>query len=167
MIKLNEIFLFEDFDEMNVRQMGWSFDENTWWQENRLFFHGTHVANLDAIASEGLKAGPGSKGVGVYLALDPFTARGYASMAAAGGEKQFKKQARPKSTPMNERAVLVVMLSSTEIKKLKISEKDSRILDKPTWEKEGKGNPRYWELAEVVYPIDLPANYIKGYMIKG
>jgi len=164
--RLDEIFIIEKFDELNMREMPWSFDENAWWQDTGILFHGTHISNLDKISKGGLQAGHGAKGVGVYLALDPFTARGYAAMAGAGGERDFRRSKAVKSAPMSERAVIVVQLPSNMWDKFVTSKRDTRIYDHETWKKKGKGNPRYWELAEVMYPSNIPANYIKGYMVK-
>ena len=161
MIKISDIFLIEG----NVREIPWTWDKSTWWQDNLTFFHGTQVEKLKSIEKEGLKAGPGSKGHGVYLALDPFTARGYASMR--GGESRYKKQkARAKDVPMEDRAVLIIEIPRDKIDSLVLSKKDSRLLDKDAWENGGANNPRYWELAEVLYKMDIPPDYIKGYMIK-
>lgn len=153
-------------NEVNIPQRQWSWDRDTWWEDKPVFYHGTHIDNLDVISKHGIRAGHGSKGHGVYLAFDPLTARGYASMAAAGGERSFKGRTRPPATPMEERVVLVVEIPRGDLKRLKTSKKDTRVYDRESWEREGKGNPRYWELAEVVYPTDIPPSYIKGWMQK-
>lgn len=151
----------EEFQEIS-----WNYDMSSWWEDKPIFYHGTHIKNLNKIKKNGLIAGKGSKGIGVYLALDPFTARGYASMSADGGESKFKRLSNPSHVPMNERAVLIIEIPIEELDQLKLSKKDSRLTDRESWEELGKDNHRYWELAEVVYPTNLPANYIKGFMVK-
>ena len=159
MIKLTEVFIFEN----NLKELPWKTHDE-WWQDSHILFHGTQDDVLEKIEKSGfIKAGPGSKGYDVYFGVDPLTARGYASMR--GGESRFKKQKTSVHVPMNERVVLVIEIPKNELKNAVLSKQDTRLKDKESWEA-NKNNPRYWELAEVVYPKDIPISWIKGYMKK-
>jgi len=147
-----------------IPRLPWKYQNDTWWKDDPTFYHGTHMKNIPEISKDGLMAGGGSKGRGVYLALDPFTARGYAAMS--GGERNFRKADRPQTVPLTDRVVVVVRIPVGELDRLILSPKDARLNDEAAWEEEGRGDPRYWELAEVVYPDDIPPKFLMGYMLR-
>jgi len=88
----------------NYRKLGWWKDTPTY------FFHGTREGILDKIKKDGgliptqTETGYDKVHGKVFMALDPYTARGYSVM---GGEYQFKLQRHPKPEKYGRRVVLV------------------------------------------------------------
>jgi hypothetical protein len=116
--------LFESAKQVNLS----SFPKIGWWlgRDPVIFYHGTHKRNLENILKSGIKAPTeGSTAGKVSLAIDPLTARGYASMSGLGGEHKFKGfrnagQAKNVQThvPMEDRVILIIKLPRQYVQKI-------------------------------------------------
>lgn len=151
------------------RDLGWVWDNNP-----ITFFHGTHVRNIPHILKNGIAAPTSGYTAGaVSLALDPFTARGYASMSGTGGETEFRKAgAKAVNTPLNERAVLVLEIPREWVKshmmKMRGNMEDhsDKLMDHNKYIDFKGSDFEYYALTELRFPDKVPPGFIRGWMIK-
>tara|TARA_R100001594_G_C4022223_1_gene259435 strand:- start:85 stop:1236 length:1152 start_codon:yes stop_codon:yes gene_type:complete len=154
-----------------------------WWldpdKDVATLYHGTNIKNLQQISEEGLRA---DRQGFTYLTPDPDTGIGYAVMDQ--GEKVFRGQAKPRQVPIEERALLEIEVPQKEIisdiqrsptskEKLfsgrELFDESERITFRG---QEGipidaRYRSPYYDLTEVRLQQDVPAEWIKGYSIKG
>lgn len=171
---------FQSYKEFLVEftgkpQFKWIADPKIgWWRDrkNVFFYHGTHKSNLDSMLATGIKAPSSGPTAGwVSLALDPWTARGYASM---GGESGFRAAgAKAVTVPTEDRRILVVKMPIDYV--LKNMEKNFRgnvdsTRDKLTNKDKYlafKGLDRdYYALTEIRFPKIVEPRFILGWMMK-
>ena len=166
-----------------------SWDKNPdlgWWRENDpiKLYHGTHIRNVESFLNNGIllpKNPPDNRSPEISLALDPYTAFGYASMSGAGGEVGFRQAGKKvTSTPTEERAIFVLLLRNQWIldnyDKGLGGNRDSgdiksrtHMLDKNEyikWKEEGKSDSSYYALCELRIKKNIPKEFIIGWMIK-
>lgn len=168
---LNEFIIFEN------KEIPWSQEDTGWWEDGDsvTVFHGTHERNIPDILKNGLTRMDPDTGM-ISLALEPHTAKGYASMSGTGGEASFRKVgAKIKHTPMNERAVFKIViprdwLEANMDKNLSgnIGTAKNRMKSKEEYELfkkfEKKPDTAYYQLAELRVKKPVPAKFIKGVM---
>lgn len=148
-----------------------------WWldQDPITFYHGTHKDRVDDILRSGLRAPVEGPTAGwVSLALEPSTARGYASMH--GGESSFRKAGgKAQHIPMQDRRVLVIQIPKEEVLSKMAAARGNmdNERDKLTneeryrkWVASGKTDQEYYALTEIRMPKEVPSKYIKGWMQK-
>ena len=152
-----------------------------WWLDNpiTIFYHGTLATQerIEGIMREGLnppKSGP-TAGF-ISLALEPNTAYGYASMAGAGGETEFRGSGdRARTTAPHERVVFKLKIPQNYFLKRMVPargamEEQRDRLEKPKmyrqWAESGKQDQEYYALTEIRLPDNVPSQYIVGYMFK-
>jgi hypothetical protein len=177
-MKTFKSFLLES---QSIPRIAWSKSPNIgWWLDNDpvTFYHGTHERNIHGIYGSELRAPTSGPTAGyVSLALDPYTAFGYASMSGSGGESEFRGAGKKATTtPPNERAVLVLRIPKAYfLKKMvhqrgNVDEYRNRLTSKEEYlkaKKHGKSDHEYYMLTEIRLPTAVPAKYIIGYMKKG
>ena len=151
-----------------IKEVSWKIPKIGWWLDNDTvtLYHGTHINNIDFIKKNGIVPPKEGYTAGrVYLAFDPFTARGYASMSGLGGESKFRSMGtKVKTTPMNERVVFIIELPLTYV--LKKGKINRDLSDKEAYEKSGKSDTEFYALTEVSIYDTIPIKFIKGYMRK-
>lgn len=155
-----------------LQELPWDPDPKIgWWRDNdpiRLY-HGTHISRIRDIAASGLVSSTGW----VSLAVDPYTARGYASMT--GGESEFRKAGkRARHAPMEERAVLVIeaplgwLLENYDPSMGgNIGTARARMTDKSLYDDYDGSDYSYYALTELRVRDEVPPEYIVGYMTFG
>jgi len=77
----------------SIKKVPWSDPKIGWWLDKDVItlYHGSHIKNIDFIKKNGiLPAQEGYTEGRIYLAFEPYTARGYSSMAGQGGESKFR-----------------------------------------------------------------------------
>jgi hypothetical protein len=164
---------FLTFLTESLKKMPWKTPGDIgWWedQETLTLYHGTHIKNVDAIAKTGLDRMDPTTGM-ISLTLDPFTARGYASMS--GGESNFRQAGqKAKITPMNERAVLIFEIPTKWIvahmdKNLggNVGDTKKNMQDKTRFEKFTGPHSQYYQLSEFRVNTIVPPKFLKGYMV--
>lgn len=167
--------------------LSWDKDPDLgWWKEQDpiTLYHGTHIRNINSFLENGIllpKNPPLNRIPEISLALDPYTAFGYAAMSGAGGEVGFRQAGvKVTSTPPQERAVIKLEIpmsfildnydkglggnrDSGDIKsRTHMMNKESYI----AWKKEGKTDFAYYALCELRVREAVPSNYIVGWMLK-
>lgn len=151
-----------------------------WWLDKDpvMFFHGTHERNVQGIYTSELRAPTSGPTAGyVSLALDPYTAFGYASMSGSGGESEFRGAGmKATTTPANERAVLVLKIPQKYFiprmvhQRGNVDEYRNKLTSKEEYlkaKKHGKSDHEYYMLTEIRLPTAVPSQFILGYMKKG
>ena len=168
MILLQELFLLEE-----AKKLTWDENPNVgWWRDAKKLrlYHGTNIVNIESVSKTGLSKMDPDTGM-ISLAIEPFTARGYASMY--GGESDFRKAGRKaKHVPMNERAIFVFDIPMDWI--LKHYDPDlsgnmsykKRLEDKSEYDNFTGPDYSYYALTELRVNTPVPAKFIVGYMIK-
>lgn len=136
-----------------------------WWLDNDkiTFYHGTHKDKLESILQNGLKPAEKGRTAGInYLALDPYTSKGYGSMS---GETEFRGVGKKaKHVRIAERVVIVFEFSKEYVEQ-NINWNNPQLNNKQAYEKfEGKDHS-YYELSEVRHPGNISSEFIVGYMI--
>ena len=166
-----------------------------WWLDTDpvTFYHGTHKSKVQLILKTGLLPPKEGYTAGwVSLALDPATARGYASMSGEGGETSFRNAGmKAKTVPMTERVVIVLNIPQSyflprmgpalgfkDLDKLINQERyegeRTHWIDKITtlygmrgqklpFGIEGKFDTEYYAKTEIRLPF-VPKEFISGYM---
>jgi len=163
----------------------WAYPEIGWWADNDplTLYHGTHIKNIEGILESGIFAPKQGYTAGkVSLALDPFTAHGYASMSGQGGETAFRSQGgKAKDTPHNERVVFVLKIPQSIIQENMLAARNNmettrdKLVDREKyeqWKQEHGGeeyeawrfDKGYYELTEIRLPDHVSESYIIGYM---
>ncbi len=162
-----------------MRQLTWDRNPKIgWWMDHNpiRFFHGTHIRNLEQISKNGIKAPQSGSTAGwVSLALDPYTAFGYASMSGSGGETLFRGvKGRPINVPASDRAILVVELQvrwmlqhMNQHMRGNISYTRDRLINKDLYEAWQRTDHEYYATTEIRIGNLVPSRFIIGYMIKG
>lgn len=157
----------------SLKEIPWAATNDIgWWadQDTLTLYHGTHASNISSISKTGLDRKDPSTGM-ISLTLDPYTAKGYASMS--GGESTFRQAGqKAKITPMSERAVLVFeiplqWLTSHMDKNFGGNVGDARknLQDKERYEQFPGPDTQYYQLTEFRVNTTVPAHFLKGYMI--
>lgn len=175
---------FKDFlleftkTEIKKPEYKWLKDPKIGWWADRsslLMYHGTHINNLEAIIENGIyapKSGPTANWVS--MALDPYTANGYASM---GGESAFRAAgAKARHIPENERVVLVCKFPMSWIQQNmeknfrgNVDSTRDKLTNKERYlehKKSGKTDHEYYALTELRFPKHIDPKFIIGYMRK-
>ena len=149
----------------SIKKVPWSDPKIGWWLDKDVItlYHGSHIKNIDFIKKNGiLPAQEGYTEGRIYLAFEPYTARGYASMAGQGGESKFRDAGtKAKTTPMNERVVFIVKLPKEYILK---HGKMNRSSTKEEYIKANKPDYKFYELWEVSLFDKIDPKYIVGWM---
>jgi hypothetical protein len=178
--------VLETAKQVNIQ----TFPKIGWWLDRdpvRLY-HGTHTRNLDNILKSGIQAPTeGSTAGKVSLAIDPLTARAYASMSGLGGEHKFKgfrnvgqsKNIQTK-VPMEERVVFIIQFPREYVLKIMntegfmarghMSELVHRLDDKNEYQRlvvdGGMSEKEYYSRTEIRVPEVKPQDIV-GYTIMG
>ena len=160
-----------------VRMAASTFKKGWWLDKDVItFYHGTHKNNLAFIEKNGIVAPKtGSTAGWVSLALDPYTAHGYASMSGSGGETKFRAvNAKPVNVPHSDRITFVVRIPKNEVLAKMAPERGAmqstlnRLKDENEYNqlvRSGKMNDEeYYRLTEIRWPHVVPVSYIIGYM---
>jgi len=136
---------------VDYRALGWWKDVPTY------FFHGTRQGIWDSIEKVGSLVPTQSKQGNlvrvhgkVFLALDPFTARGYSVM---GGEAEFKRQTHPNPEKYGQRIVIVFKFDDVN-SFIPSGRKKEKLLNRNMFDKYIEENGermawKYYELTEV------------------
>jgi hypothetical protein len=144
-----------------------------WWRDSDPLrvYHGTHKDNLESVLKNGLNQKDKDTGK-ISLALDPFTAFGYAAMS--GGESSFRKAGeKAVTTSIEDRVVVIFEIPmewilefydetlSGNVGIAKVHLKDKEIYDK--WNKTDK---EYYAVTELRVKQVVPKKFIVGYSFK-
>jgi hypothetical protein len=153
----------------SIRKMPWnSYPKIGWWPEKETvtLYHGTHKKNLDWISKHGIVPPKEGYTAGrIYLAFEPNTAFGYASMSGMGGESQFRTAGtKVTTTPIEDRIVFVIEMPTDYV--LSKGKINMNTTDKEDYDKSGKSDIEYFQLKEVSLFDKIPVKYIKGWMKK-
>lgn len=159
-----------------------------WWRDKaeqdgyHTVYHGTHVRNLKSVLKHGLTHKDPKTGM-ISVTHDPHTAHGYASMAGAGGEAEFRKGSSAniaKHTPDHERIVLKMHIPKHFVDKhldpnlsgnYRLANKKTALHDKETYDEWRRKNPHhpdssYYSVSELRLDHEIPPHFIVGYMHK-
>lgn len=152
-------------NEAQNTQMPWNKNPTIgWWLDNDTitFYHGTHKDNVTSILKNGLFASETGRTAGItYLALDPFTGKGYGSMS---GETEFRAAGRKaKHVPMEDRATIVFEFPREYVEQ-NMSWNNPKLVNRESYEKFVGSDTEYYELSEVQHPGNISAEFIIGYM---
>lgn len=166
-----------------------------WWLDSDpcTFYHGTHISRKESIEQNGIyapKDGPTARWVS--LALEPQTAKGYASMT--GGESAFRKAGNAaRHVPMNERIVAILSIpqnyflpkmaparGNMDNERSKLLDKERYLKEKKEWinrvqKRTGKTEDQitsllykfdqeYYAITEIRLPDLVPSNFIIDWM---
>ena len=135
-----------------------------WWLNNEsiTFYHGTHKDKAELILQNGLKASQTGKTAGIaYLALEPFTGRGYGAMS---GETEFRAAGhKAKHVPLEDRATIVFSFPKSYVLE-SMNWDNPKLINKTSYDKFVGSDNEYYELAEVTHPGDISPEFIIGYM---
>lgn len=156
-------------------QYKWNSDPKIgWWRDrkNVIFYHGTHKDNLESMLQTGIRAPTSGPTAGwVSLALEPWTARGYASM---GGESGFRAAgAKARTVPTQDRRVLVLKIPIDQV--LQHMEKNfrgnvdstrTRLTNKEEYLAFKGPDKDYYALTEIRFPKVVDPRFIIGWMMK-
>jgi len=154
-----------------------------WWLDNDpvTFYHGTHMRNIEGILKHGIFAPSEGPTAGkVSLALDPYTAFGYAAMGGDGGESSFRGAGqKAKTTPPSDRVVFVLEIPQNYFLPRMVDARSSmtdqagKLDDRREYENfkrtaiaPNNTDHLYYALTEIRLPEHVPAEFIKGYMFK-
>lgn len=157
------------FELQQNKRIEWYRPEIGWWLDNDpvRFYHGTHERNLQNILESGIQA---SETGYVSLALEPYTAHGYAAMSGAGGELDFRKAgANVVNTPHDKRVVIIVDLPQAYfLPKMApargaIEKTRDRLKDKTKYENWQSSDIEYYSQLEIRLPNNVPPKYITGW----
>jgi hypothetical protein len=160
----------------HVKQVRWTSNVQIgWWRERKslMMFHGTHYTNLAGILSSGLHPPSSGTTAGrLSMAFEPNTAFGYAVMG--GGETNFRDAGhKARSVPPAERVVLVAKLPMQWVEehmdpnlKGNLPQQRKHLTDRDAYEQWSGGDAEYYQLAELQFPMTLPAEFIVGFMRK-
>lgn len=158
-IKRNRIRLDEDPD------IGWWRD-----QSELILYHGTHKKHIDSIYENGLNRRDPDTNM-ISLALDPYTAKAYASMSGAGGEAAFRRGGVAE-TPEDEKVVFVFKIPMKWVlehydKKLggNVGETFDRMNDENIYINWKGGDRQYYEYTELRFDDVVPPDFITGYVL--
>ena len=166
-MKYSEIFEKSKLEWNKDLEIGWWLDKDP-----VRFYHGTHKNNLRNILDNGINSPKeGSTKGWVSLALDPKTARGYASMY--GGETNFRDvNKKPKHVPLEDRVVIVLEIPQNyflsrmaEARGNMDNERDKLTNEQKYIKfKENNGSDfEYYALTEIRLPDRVPSKFIVGY----
>jgi len=166
-----------------------------WWLDNDpvTFYHGTHISRKDSIQKTGIYAPKEGPTAGyVSLALEPQTAKGYASMT--GGESAFRKAGNAaKHVPLNERVVAILEIPQSYFlprmaeARGNMDRERSKLIDKNRYEQEKeewihnvmnrtgktkeqvenllyKFDQEYYAVTEIRLPEYVPAKFITDWL---
>lgn len=135
-----------------------------WWLNNEsiVFYHGTHKDKAESILQNGLRALPTGRTAGVtYLALEPFTGRGYGAMS---GETNFRAAGhKAKHVPVEDRATIVFSFPKSYVLE-NMNWVNPKLINQQSYEKFVGSDTEYYELAEVTHSGSIPPEFIIGYM---
>lgn len=161
-------FIFELAGEVqwnNDPQIGWWLD-----QDPVTFYHGTHIDNLENVLQNGLIGSEYAEGW-VSLAVDPFTAAGYASMS--GGEQSFRGAgAKSKHVPLEERVVFIIQIPQSDFlpkiapQRGNVARERGRLSNREWYDEFNGRDVEYYLATEIRYPNRVPPQFIKGFMYR-
>ncbi len=155
------------------KQMPFDSDPNIgWWrgQDPLRMYHGTNIANLESVLDNGIANRDPDTGL-ISLAFDPNTARGYASMS--GGEANFRRAgAQAEHVPVDKRVTIVMDIPWVWIERYmdprlggNIGDAKEKLLNKELYDNYDGPDYAYYALTELRVDMEVPANYIVGYML--
>ena len=152
-------------NEQQTTPMPWNGNPTIgWWLNNEtiVLYHGTHKNHVPSILQNGLETSPTGRTAGItYLALDPFTGRGYGAMS---GETEFREAGRKaKHVPMEDRATIVFEFPREYVEQF-MNWNNPKLVNRESYEKFVGSDHEYYELAEVRHPGKIPAKFITGHM---
>lgn len=152
-------------NEAQTTQMPWNNEPMIgWWLDNDTitFYHGTHKDALESILQNGLQVSEEGRTKGItYLALEPFTGRGYGAMS---GETKFRAAGGgAKHVMMADRVTIVLQFPKSYVEE-NMNWNNLRLKDKSLYDKFNGSDHEYYELTEVWQPGNVPVEFIKGYM---
>ncbi len=152
-------------NESQQTQMPWNSDPTIgWWLDSDTItlYHGTHKDRVASILENGLSSpDSGRTADTTFLALEPFTARGYGSMS---GEIEFRAAgAKAKHVSMEERATIVFEFPKEYVEQNMIWV-NPKLVNRESYEKFVGSDTEYYELAEVQHPGNISTEFIVGYM---
>lgn len=164
---------FKEYISEAIKKLKWNpIVDIGWWedQDKVRLYHGTHISNVESVSKKGLDRKDPDTGM-ISLALDPFTARGYASMH--GGETYFRKVGgKSKIVPTSERAVFVFDVPTNWLKKHmdkkfggNVGSARDKLSNKSNYEKWTKSDTEYYQLTEFRVNVSVPVKFIIGYML--
>lgn len=152
-----------------MKQLRWNKNPDIgWWLDNDpiTFYHGTHIDNLESIKKNGIISDDY-----ISLALEPYTAHGYAAMM--GGEKSFTQAGKKaKTVPPEERVVLVIKIPKDVVLKNMAPERGAmqstkgKLTDKSLYDIHKGNDHQYYQLTEIRMPKKIDSRYIVGWMKK-
>ena len=159
-------FLFE------VSELSWNSNATVgWWRNNDVLtvYHGTHVKNIESVLKNGLTVKDPTTGM-ISLALEPSTSRGYAAMS---GEYNFRSAgAKAKVVPIEDRVVFVLKIPMKWIEENldprlggNIGMAKDKLSNKDLYDKWARTDSEYYQLTELRVKKEVPAKFIKGYML--
>lgn len=169
-MKIKDLFEAKELPSNYHPNIGWWLDSDP-----VTFYHGTHTNNLQGVLENGLyapKEGPTANWIS--LALDPVTARGYASMG--GGETSFRKAGgKAVHIPKEQRIVFVIQLPQSyflpkmadarghmDVQRSKLKDKNLFLQFKE--EHPNYPDTKYYELTEIRLPGHISPKFIVGWM---
>ncbi len=157
------------------KQILWNNDPNIgWWLDSDpvTFYHGTHKDNLKSILKKGIDApSSGPTKNWVSLAIEPFTAFGYASMS--GGETSFRSAgSKAIHVPSEDRIVIVLKIPQKDfLPKMaemrgQVKSYKEKLTNKDLYLNSGLSDSEYYAITEIRLPKHVNKKYIKGWMKK-
>ncbi len=161
--------------ESTIKQIPWVKNPQVgWWEDQKVLrlYHGTNVRNLDAISKEGLTKADPDTGM-ISMALEPYTAFGYASMTFGGGRVDNFRDlgGRPAYANKEDRVVFAFDVPMEWIKQHydtrlggNIGDMNHKMHDKEYYSP-GK-DPEYYATAELRFKVPIPTKFLVGYMKK-
>jgi hypothetical protein len=174
-------------EDLSNREIPWESNPNLgWWrdQDPITLYHGTHKRNISSFLENGIllpKNPPANRIPEISLALDPYTAFGYAAMSGSGGEVGFRQAgSKVSTTPVEDRVVFKLEIPMNFILKYYDGNlggnRDSGDIKSRTnikskeeytnWKQLGKTDVAYYALTELRIKNSIPSEYIVGYMFK-
>lgn len=140
-------------EQTTTKKIEWTDDPLTGWflESNpcRLYI-GVQEDNISNILENGIFADDDGY---IKCALEPYTAH-------------FHAMPLTESVTDDKRAIVVVDLPQSFTVNNPIYTESEKVTNKDLYEAWGKSDAEYYALVEVLVPKYIPANYIKGYMVK-
>lgn len=164
---------FKQILNESKKQLKWNNNPKIgWWLDKDpvTFYHGTHRDNLKSILDNGIYAPKTGPTAGwVSLALEPFTAFGYASMS--GGETTFRSSgSKAIHVPPKDRIVIVIeipqkyFLPKMAEMRGQVKSYKEKLTNKDLYINSGISDSEYYAITEIRLPKHVNKKYIKGWM---